>query len=63
MSAMALPTGPPDRATIDSSRIVEVIHCWPSVRCPAGMKNSIGRSMVTGSPPIVPDTRRKLTVR
>ncbi|MNL18941.1 hypothetical protein D3C87_1401140 [compost metagenome] len=63
MSASALATGPPERATIDSSRMVEVIHCCPSVRWPAGMKNSSGRSTVTGLPSITPDTRMKFTVR
>ncbi|MCY1233900.1 hypothetical protein D9M72_464630 [compost metagenome] len=63
MSASALATEPPERATIDNSRMVEVIHCWPSLRCPAGMKNSTGRSISTGLPSATPATRMKLTVR
>ena len=40
----------------DSERIVAVIHCCDSSRWPVGMKNSIGRSMVTSSPPRRPVT-------
>lgn len=63
MSASALAIEPPERATIDSRRMVEVIHCWPSLRWPAGMKNSTGRSTATGLPSSTPATRMKLTVR
>ena len=40
----------------DSSRMFDAIHCWPSSRCPAGMKNSIGRSIRTACPPMRPST-------
>nr|WP_293413270.1 hypothetical protein [Piscinibacter sp.] len=61
--ASALEIDPPERATIDSRRMFDEIHCWPSSRWPAGTKNSTGRSITTCRPFTTPFTRTKLTVR
>ena len=45
MSANARSRKPP-RAASDSSRMLEVIHCWDSPFWPTGMKNSMARSTV-----------------
>jgi hypothetical protein len=63
MLASALEIDAPERATIESNRMFDEIHCWPSSRWPAGTKNSTGRSITTAWPPAMPGTRTKLTVR